>query len=123
MKLLLVIISTLTLLATGAMAEIVTVEFFGSVEYNQINQGVFADVNGGDDVYATFTLDSTVWEDSPNGFGVRGYPIDQASFQLTIGSVGPVALLSPQPDGEITYFNLRNDDPVSDGLFVFNVVR
>ncbi len=116
----LVLVIALTLMATVAMAEIVTVEFIGSVEYNQINQGVFADVNSGDSVHATFTLDSTVWEDSPNGYGVRGYPIDQASFELTIGSVGPVGLLAPQPDGEITYFNIRNDDPAADGVFISN---
>ncbi len=120
MKTFALVLATLTLMATVAMAEVVTIEFIGTVEYNQINQGVFAAVNSGDDVYATFTLDSETWEPSPGGYGVRGYPIDQASFQLTIGSAGPVALLNPQPDGEITYFNLRDADPVADGLFISN---
>jgi len=113
-------ITALTLLASVAYAETITVEFIGMVEYNQVNQGIFADVNSGDAVLATFTLDSEIWEASPGGYGVRGYPIDQSSFELTIGSVGPVPLVSPQPNGEITYFNIRNADPVADGFFISN---
>lgn len=120
MKLLLMLTAALTLLACGAMAETVTIEFIGEVEYNQINQGIFADVNSGDAVYATFNVDSDVYEPSPGGYGVRGYNVDVASFQLTIGSVGPVPLVNPQPNGEITYFNLRNDDPAADGFFIAN---
>ena len=120
MKSLLVMITALTLLASVAYAETITVEFIGMVEYNQVNQGIFADVNSGDAVLATFTLDSEIWEASPGGYGVRGYPIDQSSFELTIGSVGPVPLVSPQPNGEITYFNIRNADPVADGFFISN---
>ena len=120
MKTQLLILASILLMASVATAEIVTIEFIGTVEYSQVNQGVFADVNSGDEVLATFTLDSDNWLPSPNGYGVRGYPIDQASFQLTIGSVGPVALANPQPNGEVTYFNLRNADPVSDGFFIAN---
>jgi len=120
MKHLLVLITALTLLASVSLADIVSVEFIGSVEWNQINQGIFADVNSGDPVYASFTLDSDIWEPSPNGYGVRGYPIDVTSFDLTIGSVGPVHLVNPQPNGETSYFNIRNDDPVADGLFISN---
>ncbi len=120
MKHLLVLITALTLMASVSLADIVSVEFIGSVEWNQINQGIFADVNSGDPVYASFTLDSDIWEPSPNGYGVRGYPIDVTSFDLTIGSVGPVHLVNPQPNGETSYFNIRNDDPVADGLFISN---
>jgi hypothetical protein len=120
MKSVLLLIAVLSLLASAACADIVSVEFIGTVEYNQINQGIFADVNSGDPVYASFTLDSEVWEPSPGGYGVRGYPIDVGSFELTIGSVGPVLLVNPQPNGETTYFNIRNADPVDDGYFIAN---
>jgi len=54
-------VAALTMLATGVAAETVTIEFIGSVEYNQINQGVFAGVNSGDAVYASFNIDSDNW--------------------------------------------------------------
>jgi hypothetical protein len=120
MKTFTLLIASLMLVATGALAEMVTVEFIGTVEYNQVNQGIFAGVSGGDAVHASFTVDSETWLPSPGGFGVRGYPIDLASFELTIGSVGPVALVMPQPNGETTYFSLRNADPVADGFFISN---
>ena len=120
MKLLLITIAALTLLASVAVADVVSVEMIGEVEYSQVNQGIFGDVNSGDAFYASFTLDSTVWVDSPNGFGIRAYPIDVTSFELTIGSVGPVLLVNPQPNGETTYFHIRNADPVSDGLLISN---
>ena len=110
----------LALVAGGALAETVTVEFIGTVEYSQVNQGIFAGVNSGDAVYASFTLDSDNWVASPGGYGVRGYVVDQSSFELTIGSVGPVALVNPQPNDEVTYFSLRNADPVADGFFIAN---
>jgi hypothetical protein len=123
MKTLLVMITALTLMAPFAYADLVTIEFIGTVEYNQVNNGIFGDVNAGEAVLATFTVDSDVWEPSPNGYGVRGYPIDLASFELTIGSVGPVPLVIPQPNGETSYFNLRNADPVADGFFVSNMLE
>ena len=112
----------LVVLAGSALAETVKIECIGSVEYSQVNQGVFADVNSGDAVYATFNVDSDNWVASPGGFGVRGYVVDQSSFQLTIGSVGPVALVNPQPDDAVTYFSIRNADPVADGFFIANQV-
>jgi hypothetical protein len=39
---------------------------------------------------------------------------------LTVGSVGPVLLVNPQPNGETTYFHIRNADPVSDGFLISN---
>lgn len=112
-------ILTILALTIPAMAETVRVDCIGSVEYSQVNQGIFADVNSGDAVLATFTIDSDEYIDS-DAYGVRSYPVDLASFELTIGSVGPVGLVIPQPDGLTTYFNLRNDDPAADGFFVAN---
>jgi hypothetical protein len=103
----------------AATAEIVTIECIGSVEYNQINVGVFADVNPGDPVHAVFTIDSDDFIDSAT-YGVRSYPIDLASYQLQIGAAGPVPLVNPQPDGATSYFVLRNDDPAADGFFLSN---
>lgn len=123
MKKLILLTGMIALLASGALAEPVTVEFIGTVEYNQVNSGLFADVNSGDDVYASFTVDSDDWVASPNGYGVRGYVVDQSSFELTIGSVGPVALLNPQPNNEVTYFSIRNDDPAADGFFIANEIE
>jgi hypothetical protein len=120
MRIFLLIAAAVALLTSAAVAETVTIEFIGSVEYNQINQGIFAGVNSGDAVYASFNVDSENWADSPSGYGVRGYFVDLASFELTIGAVGPVALVNPQPNGETTYFNLRNDDPAADGFFIAN---
>lgn len=122
MRIFLLLMAALALTACGALAETVTIEFIGSVEYNQVNQGVFAEVNSGDAVYATFTVDSDNYEASPGGYGVRGYLVDVGSFQLTIGSVGPVALVNPQPNDETTYFSLRNDDPAADGFFIANEI-
>ena len=101
----------------AAFADIVTVECFGTVEYNQINQGIFADVNSGDVVYAGFLVDSDNYIDSPT-YNVRAFPIDLASFQLDIGSVSAVPLVIPQPDGATPYFVVRNDDPAADGFFL-----
>ncbi|MCP4290527.1 MAG: hypothetical protein GY780_01660 [bacterium] len=107
------------MLAIPAAAETVRVEFIANVEYNLINQGIFDEVNSQDDVRMTFTVDSENYIDSAN-YGVRAYPINMASYELTIGSVGPVALLDPQPQGLTPYFVVRNADPVADGFFISN---
>ena len=107
------------MIAASAMAVTVRVECHGEVEYNQINSGAFGAVNSGDAVFATFTIDSDDYNDSTN-YGVRTYPINLASFELIIGSAGPIPLVMPQPNGETSYFNLRNADPVSDGFFIAN---
>lgn len=119
MKQFAIVAITLFVAAAPALADIVQIECFGEVEYNQVNNGVFAAVNSGDQVYATFTVDSDDYIDSMN-FGVRSFPIALESFQLTIGSVGPIPLVIPQPNGETSYFNLRDADPVADGFFVAN---
>jgi hypothetical protein len=114
-----IIACALLMIAGAALAETVTIEFHGEVEYNQINSGVFADVNSGDLVLATFTVESDNFVDSDT-YGVRSFPIDLGSFALTIGTVGPIPLVDPQPDGLTSYFVLRNDDPAADGFFVGN---
>lgn len=120
MKNLLIVIAVLSLGATWAWADTVSVEMIGEVEWNQVNQGILAGVNAGDPVYASFTLDSNVWVDSPSGYGIRAYPIDVGSFEMTIGSVGPILLVNPQPSDEVTYFHIRHADPVADGLMISN---
>lgn len=109
----------LSFAASTAFAAAVTVEFIGEVEYNQINNGVFSAVGSGNAVHATFKVDSENFIDSTN-YGVRAYPIEVGSFALTIGSVGPVGLANPQPDGATSYFCVRNADPVADGFFIAN---
>jgi hypothetical protein len=117
---LITLILVLLVSASPLLAETVTVEFIGEVEYNQIQSGVFADVNAGDEVYAAFYVDSDVYVDSPN-YNVRGYTVDLSSFILHIGSVGPVGLVDPQPYGP-AYFCLRESDPVDDGFHFANEI-
>ncbi len=116
-RMLLIAVALLVATSGSAIAEIVTVECMGTVEYNQINQGIFAEVNSGDVVYAGFLIDSDNYVDSST-YNVRGYPIDMASFELDIGPVGLVPLVIPQPGDAIPYFVVRNDDPAADGFFL-----
>jgi len=117
MQKVLLIALSLVLIAGGALAETVRVDCIGTVEYSQVNSGIFADVNPGDAVLATFTIDSDNYMDSTT-YGVRSYPINLPTFEVTIGSAGPVLAVDPQPNGAIAYFNLRNDDPGADGFFL-----
>ena len=109
---------TLAALAIAAptLAQPVMVEIAGEVEFNQVNFGAFADVNQGDAATITFMVDAANFMDSPN-FPTRGYEIDHASFDLTLGAVS-VGLQDPFPGGETPYFVLRNNDPVVDGFFL-----
>lgn len=90
----------------------------GSVEWNQVNFGIFADVSYGDPVTMTFEVTSDNYLNSPN-YPTRGYVIDQDSYTLTVGPA-TVSLADPYPDGQVPYFVLSNDDPVSDGFFIAN---
>jgi hypothetical protein len=116
MRFLLITLSLLVL-AAPALAEMVQVEIITEVEYNQVSFGILADVVPGDIVVATFLVDSDNFIDSTS-YGVRSYPIDMASFQVTLGTVGPVGLVLPQPDNATVYFVVRESDPVSDGFFL-----
>jgi|GEM_PF-1214576 len=92
------------------------VVFRGSVEYNQVSSGLFADVNPGDPVTVAFQVSTDDFIDSET-YNVRGYNIIPGSFTQTMGSV-TVGLADPFPAGETPRFILRNNDPVSDGFFI-----
>ncbi len=94
----------------------VNVTVTGEVEWNQVNFGIFADVNAGDPVTMTFEVSSDNYFDSPT-YPTRGYAIDQDSYVLTVGSA-TVSLANPYPDGQVPYFVLRNNDPAADGFFI-----
>jgi hypothetical protein len=96
-----------------AQAETVRVEVTGFVEYNQVWFGPFADVVSGDPVTLYFEVDSDNFVNSMS-FPTRGYPIDLASYLLTVGPV-TVGLLDPYPS--TPYFVLRDNDPAVDGFF------
>ena len=64
MKRFAMVIVALMIVAAPALAEIVRVECYGEVEYNQVNFGELAAVNSGDAVYATFTVNSDDYIDS-----------------------------------------------------------
>jgi len=88
----------------------------GSVEFNQITTGPFADFDPGDAVTLSFTLDSDDFDDNPR-FPTRGYVIAPASFAISDGSTS-VGIADPFPPGRTPYFVIRNDDPAVDGFFV-----
>ena len=96
----------------------VTVE--GEVEFNLINNGIFASAAAGDLATVSFTVDSNQFTDSPT-FPVRGYPIDPSSFTLNIGAIS-VPIESPLPPGSTPYFSIRNDDPAVDGFLITDQV-
>jgi hypothetical protein len=112
----LAVLAALAVFAAPALATPVEVEITGAVEFNQINFGVFADVNPGDDAVMTFLLDSDDFFNSPN-FPTRGYVIDHASYSFMLGSV-TVGLQDPFPAGQTPYFVLRDNDPAVDGFFL-----
>lgn len=111
----LVIIAVAIALAAPAFAEMVNVEILGSVEFEQVNFGEFANVHPGDATVVSFAVDSENY--IAGAFPTRAYAIDLASFSLTIGSV-TAALQSPFPAGQTPYFVLRDNDPAVDGFFV-----
>ncbi len=117
MKRFLMITAALMIAAAPAVADIVRVECIGEVEFTQVSFGEFADVISGDPVIATWLVDSEDYMDHPT-FGVRAYPLILGSMEVTIGSVGPIAMVDPQPFGRTAYFNMRNADPVADGFFL-----
>ena len=88
----------------------------GEVEYNQVNNGLFAGVSTGDPVTINFQVSTDDYLDSEY-YNVRGYNIIPGSFTQTLGSVS-VGLADPFPAGETPRFILRNNDPVSDGFFI-----
>jgi hypothetical protein len=105
------------LLATAPVhAATVRVEVTGQVIFNGIGAPPLGDVDSGDAVAISFTVDSDVFTDGIPG-DTRGYAIDQASFVVTFDGV-QVGLLDPFPDGRTPYFTLVEGFPVSDGFFI-----
>lgn len=117
MKRFLMIALALMIAAAPASAVMVQIDCNAEVEFSQINFGELADIVPGDAVLVQFLVDSDNYMDQ-DGIGVRSYPIVPGSWEITIGSVGPVAMVEPQPFGRTPYFNLRESDPVADGFFV-----
>ncbi|MFN8179711.1 MAG: hypothetical protein U0167_17410 [bacterium] len=116
MKRILAGIALAAILVVPALADMVSVQVTGEVEYNQVRTGRLANVVAGDAVHINFTLDSNDFLDSVN-FPTRGYRIQQATFSMTLGSVN-LLLQNPFPTGEWPYFVLRNNDPAVDGFYL-----
>ena len=99
--------------AATAAATPVNVSVVGEVEYNQVTVGPFANsiVHAGDAATISFQVDSN---DFINGsFPTRGYVIDQASFEVHLGSASG-GLQSPFSG--TPYFVLRDNDPAVVGF-------
>ncbi len=101
-------------LGSVARADFVEVTATGTVDFNLISSGELAGVNAGDAVTLTFLLDVDDFLDSAM-FPTRGYVIDPASFDLSIGAA-TLDLANPFPG--TPYFVIRNDDPAVDGFFI-----
>jgi hypothetical protein len=102
------------LVASVAQADTVHVEILGSVDFNLIG-GDHAGIGSGAPVVMSFDLDSNNFVNS-GSFPTRGYAIDLASFQMTVGGAG-VTMDDPQPFGP-AYFVLRDNDPAVDGFLI-----
>ena len=96
----------------------VTVTVTGEVEFNGIRNSPIDrnNVPAGSAAVLTFELDAGEYQDSGT-FPVRGYVIDQSSFELTLNGVS-VGLQNPYPAGQTPYFVIRNNDPAVDGFFL-----
>jgi hypothetical protein len=107
----------LILLATApAHATTVRVEVSGQVLFNAIGAPPLGDVDAGDPVTISFTVDSDDFTDGIPG-DTRGYAIDPGSFVMTFDGV-QVGLVDPFPDGRTPYFTLVEGFPVADGFFI-----
>jgi hypothetical protein len=100
--------------ATQAGATPVLVEIRGDVYSNQVSSGTLGNVNAGETVTYSFTLDSNNFVNG--SFPTRGYAIDLNSFVLNF-SGGTTIGLSPSFVGP-AYFVIRNNDPAVDGFFL-----
>lgn len=110
------IIAALCAAAATANATVVRVDVVGEVDFNVIRSGQFAGMAPGTPATMSFLLDSNNFQ---NGtlFPTRGYVIDEASFDLTIGG-SSAGMASPYPAGQTPYFILRNNDPAVDGFLL-----
>ncbi len=110
-------ITAAALLTAGAIpahAAPVLVEIRGDVFSNQVNSGILGDVNAGETVTYSFTVDSTNFVNG--SFPTRGYAIDLDSFLLTFSGGASIGL-SPAFAGP-AYFVIRDNDPAVDGFFL-----
>jgi hypothetical protein len=95
----------------------VDVTITGQVVFNAIGDPPLGDVNSGNVVVMTFTVDSDNFTDGVPG-DTRGYEIDQSSFSLIFDTPLTLGLQDPFPAGQTPYFTLVEGFPVSDGFFV-----
>ena len=105
------------LAAASAQATIVEVEVMGSVVFNGVQGEPLSGVGSGEQVVASFQVDSDNFVDGIPG-DTRGYVIDEATFLLSFSGGVNVGLMNPFPAGETPYFSLVDGFPVSDGFFV-----
>jgi len=111
-----VILALIILAAAPVHAATVRVDVSGQVIFNGIGAPPLGDVNAGDPVVISFTIDSDDFTDGIPG-DTRGYAIDPASFVVTFDGV-QVGLQDPIPDGRTPYFTLVEGFPVADGFFI-----
>lgn len=97
-------------LASSSSAQVVTVTVTGEIDFNQTLPGPFSGVAVGDVATFTFELDPVSYVDSTTA-PLRGYIIDAASFDLSVGGVTPGLAPISQP-----FFSLRDDDSERDGF-------
>jgi hypothetical protein len=103
--------------ASAAHAATVQVDVVGSVDFNGLNFGQFRRqvAPSGTPATMSFQMDSDVFLNG--SFPTRGYPINPASFTLTIGAAS-TGMPNPYPVGDTPYFILRDNDPAVDGFLL-----
>jgi hypothetical protein len=116
MKSVAVSLALILVAAIPAHAATVRVDVSGQVIFNGIGAPPLGDVDAGDPVTISFTVDSDDFTDGIPG-DTRGYAIDPSSFVATFDGV-QVGLLDPFPDGRTPYFTLVEGFPASDGFFI-----
>jgi len=117
MRKFIIVLAATLLVAASAQAVVVTVEATGAVIWNGYDEVPLSEVNSGEEMVMSFTLDSDVFDEGTPG-DTRGYVIDEASFSISFSGGVVVGLMDPFPGGETPYFALVDGYPVSDGFFV-----
>src|SRR3954462_11838597 len=100
------VLSMCGLAAGNAPAATVHVHVTGPIDYNQFINGPLHGIPAGTACTMDFDVDSDVYLNSAQ-YPTRGYPINQASFVIMVGTV-PVRLANPFPAGQTAYFVIRN---------------
>lgn len=118
MKFVVAFLAATVLVVAPAQAETVEVHVScDPVVFNGIGSPPLGDVNTGELVELSFSVDSNNFIDGVPG-DVRSYEIDQSSLSLKFSGGVEVGLLDPFPAGQTPYFSLVDGFPVSDGFFV-----